>query len=78
MKCEKKCMIKYTKKCFLKLKDFLFNLEKESYNITGIISVLTATIGTIGMLFGNITLLSLSPILLLVSFHCHFLMENKI
>ena len=48
------------------------------YDITGSLNVLTALLGTYGLVFGNITLLALSPLLLLTSFHCNFLMENKI
>ncbi|MAD41013.1 MAG: hypothetical protein CL623_01290 [Arcobacter sp.] len=57
----------------------LNNLNKNDiYDITGSINVLTALIGTYGLVFGNTTLLALSPLLLLTSFHCNFLMENKI
>lgn len=57
----------------------LSNLNNtEIYDITGVISVLTALIGTFGLVFGNITLLVLSPLILFTSFHCNFLMENKI
>jgi hypothetical protein len=57
----------------------LNNLNKsEIHNITGVINVLTALLGTYGLVFGNTTLLLLSPLLLFASFHCNFLIENKI
>ncbi len=52
--------------------------NNEIYDITGSIHALTALIGTYGLVFGNTTLLVLSPLILLTSFHCNFLMENKI
>jgi hypothetical protein len=52
--------------------------NNERYDITGVIHVLTALVGTYGLVFGNTTLLVLSPLILLTSFHCNFLMENKI
>ncbi|APW65874.1 MULTISPECIES: hypothetical protein [Arcobacteraceae] len=63
------------KKSIIKLN----NLNKSDiYYITGVVSVLTAFIGTFAFVFGNIILLSLSPLILLTSYHCNFLMENKI
>ncbi|MAC83807.1 MAG: hypothetical protein CL624_06705 [Arcobacter sp.] len=52
--------------------------NNEIYDITGIIHALTALTGTYGLVFGSTTLLLLSPLILLTSFHCNFLMENKI
>ena len=68
----------YMKK-FEKSINKLSNLNNnEIYDITGVISVLTALIGTYGLVFGNITLLVLSPLILLTSLHCNNLMENKL
>ena len=68
----------YVKK-FEKTINKLSNLTNdEIYDITGAINVLTALVGTYGLVFGNTTLLVLSPLVLLTSFHCNFLMVNKI
>ncbi|MAC83801.1 MAG: hypothetical protein CL624_06675 [Arcobacter sp.] len=68
----------YAKK-FEKAINKLSNLNNnEVYDITGGINVFTALLGTYGLVFGNTTLLVLSPLLLLTSFHCNFLMTNKI
>lgn len=57
----------------------LSNLNNgEIYDITGGVHVLTALVGTYGLVFGNNTLLALSPLILLTSFHCNFLMKSKI
>jgi hypothetical protein len=71
----KNVYIKKLEKSISKLKSLNNN---EIYDITGSVNVLTALLGTYGVVFGNTTLLVLSPLILLISFHCHFLMENKI
>ena len=68
----------YVKK-FEKTINKLRNLTNdEIHHISGAINVLTALVGTYGLVFGNTTLLVLSPLILLTSFHCNFLMVNKI
>ena len=52
--------------------------NNDIYDITGVISVLTAFLGVFGLVFGNTMFLVLSPLILLVSYHCNFLMDSKI
>ena len=72
MNCKKECIFE---KSINKFKNLGRN---DMYDITGGISVATAFLATFGLVFGNATLLALSPIILLTSFHCNYLMENKI
>jgi hypothetical protein len=72
MKCEKECILEKSINKFNNLNN------NEIYNITGIISLLTAIMGTFGLVFGNTMFFLLSPLILLISYHCNFLMEDKI
>ena len=72
MKCEKECIFEKSINKFNNLNN------NEIYNITGIMSFLTALVGTAGLVFGSTMFFLLSPLILLISYHCNFLMENKI
>ena len=72
MKCEKKCTLEKVIHKFSNLNN------NEIYDITGIISIITVLLGTFGFVFENSVLFLLSPLLLFTSFHCIFLMDNKI